>query len=134
MKVETNNPASTRTLQFMLYGMAAIILIGGVVFKIWVAGALALFSVFMARRLNANKSSRQPENSARLRQITFAVQTVSILAVAYTTDIWVVAIISIVILAFGHRLAYQYRDKPSLIVRVGAFVGLHLWINEKESA
>jgi protein-glutamine gamma-glutamyltransferase len=126
MKVEAKNPASTRTLQFMLYGMAAIILIGGVVFKIWVAGALALFSVFMARRLNANKSSRQPENSIRLRQITFAVQTVSILAVAYTTGIWLVAIISIAILGFGHRLAYQYRDKPSLVVRIGAFVGLHL--------
>jgi hypothetical protein len=120
------SPSSTRLLQIMLYAMAVIIIIAGIVFKIWAAGALALFSVFMARRLNPNKASRQPEHSIRLRQLTFVVQTVAILATAYTTGLWVVAVISIAILGLGHRLAYQYRNKPYLLVRIGAFVGLHL--------
>jgi len=119
-------PSSTHALQIMLYAMAIVILIGGVVFKIWMAGALALFSLFMARRLGANKTARQPESSIGLRQITFAVQAISILAVAYTTQLWLVAFVSIMILAFGHRLAHQYRDKPLLPIRVGAFIGLHL--------
>ena len=122
----TQSRFSARMLQAALYVMAVIIIIGGVVFKIWVAGALALFSVFMARRMNPNKAARSTESSIRLRQITFAVQMTSILAAAYTTGLWIVAIISILILALGHRLAYQYRDKPYLPVRVAAFVGLHL--------
>lgn len=117
---------STRLLQAMLYGMAVIIVIAGIAFKIWVAGALALFCVFMARRLNPNKGERQPEGSVPLRRITFAVQAVSILATAYTTHLWAVAFVSIVILVVGHRLAYQYRQKPYLPVRIGAFIGLHL--------
>src|SRR5689334_17993756 len=122
----TQSRFSARMLQFALYGMAVVIIIGGVVFKIWVAGAFALFSVFMARRMNPNKAARTTEGSIRLRQITFAVQTVSVLAAAYTTGLWAVAIISIAILALGHRLAYEYRDKPYLAVRIAAFVGLHL--------
>jgi hypothetical protein len=117
---------STRFIQLMLYGMAGVIVLAGIAFKIWVAGALALFSVFMARRLNPNKGSSQPEHSIALRRITFAVQAVSILASAYTTHIWGVAIISIAILAFGHTLAFRYRNKPYLPVRAGAFVALHL--------
>ncbi|MBZ0286319.1 MAG: DUF3488 domain-containing protein, partial [Anaerolineae bacterium] len=96
------------------------------VFKIWVAGALALFSVFMARLMNPKNKIRTTEGSIRLRQITFAVQSVSIIAAAYTTNLWVVAIVSVAILALGHRLAYQYREKPYLPVRIVAFVGLHL--------
>src|SRR5690242_5796442 len=103
---------STRLLQIALYAMAVILVIGGIALKIWIAGAFALFSVFMARRMNPNKQSRTAEGSVRLRQITFAVQMTSILAAAYTTNIWFVAIVSIVILAVGHRLAYQYRTKP----------------------
>ncbi len=117
---------SNRLLQMMLYGMAAIFVIGGLFFKVWVAGAFALFSIFMARRMTPNRADRQPEHSIQLRQYVFAAQSLSIFAAAYTTAIWGAALVALGLLAVGHWLAYHYRAKPYLPVRAGAFVALHL--------
>lgn len=78
------------------------------------------------RTLASKRVRREPEDSIPLRAITFAGQVVGILGLAQPTGLWVVAIIAIVVLGFGHRYAYLQRAKPNKLVQVLSFVGLHL--------
>ncbi len=110
----------------MLYGLALLLVVWGIDTQVWVMGAFALLSIFLARQIGKKKAARRPEHSIPLRRIAFAAQTAGILAAAYTTGIWAVAFFAIAILAIGHRTAYRVRDKPPFAMRLGAFAALHL--------
>lgn len=95
--------------------------------QFWIFGVAVLGLAYMLPRLRKRNSRLfEPEQSARLRQIAFGAQAAGILALAWPTRLWVVAIISIVILALGHRTAYRMRNKPPKWLRFVTFVGLHL--------
>ena len=79
-------------------------------------------------RLFSRQVRKDPETSLRLRQLTFAAQSLGILAVAYVSGLWVVAALALLGLALGHRYAYRHCRKPLGRVRVGVFIGLHLTI------
>ncbi|MBI1276735.1 MAG: DUF3488 domain-containing protein [Anaerolineaceae bacterium] len=95
--------------------------------EFWIFGVAVLGLAYMLPRLR-KRSGRlfEAEQSARLREFTFAAQAAGILALAWPTRLWVVAIISIVILAIGHRTAFQMRNKRPKWLRIVTFVGLHL--------
>lgn len=104
-----------------------IYLIFGIVFLIIAIGFAFLPTLLKQfRKLASQRVRRDPEDSIPLRAITFAGQVVGILGLAQPTGLWVVAIIAIVVLGFGHRYAYLQRAKPNKIVQVLSFVGLHL--------
>lgn len=95
--------------------------------QVWLLGGLIVFAVYTLRQLKQHPGLRKPESSARLRQITFAAQVVCIVALAYSAEqIWIVAFISILILAAGHYTAYRVRMKPPLLMRIATGVFLHL--------
>ncbi len=88
-------------------------------------------SIGRRRRQPTSRRRPQPEGSARLRQLVFAAQIVALIAVALVTGIWSVALVSGVILACGHRYAYQVRAQPKRLIRVLTFVAVHvvlLWM------
>ena len=73
------------------------------------------------------KAGKQRETSIRLRAITLAAQASAMIGVAAATQLWLVAAISIVILAFGHVNAYRAaRTQPNPLLRLAAFAALHL--------
>ncbi|MCA0458614.1 MAG: transglutaminaseTgpA domain-containing protein [Chloroflexi bacterium] len=112
------------------YGIWAVAILAVIAFMVktdfWIFGVAVLGLAYLLPRLR-NREGRlfEPEHSARLRQLAFGAQVVSILALAWPTRLWVVALISIAILAFGHRTAYRMREKRSKWVRVLTFIGLH---------
>jgi hypothetical protein len=70
---------------------------------------------------------RPHELSIPLRALLFGAQSVGILAVAYTAQLWLVAALSLGLLTFGHISAYQaVKSKPVLWKRLFAFIGIHL--------
>ncbi len=99
----------------------------GILF-LFIAAFFAFFPTIALRlrTLVTVRVRRDPEDSIPLRAITFAGQVVGILGLAQPTGLWVVAIIAIVVLAFGHRYAYRQRAKPNRLVQMLAFMGLHL--------
>ena len=117
----------TRYIRLGLYGLAIIAVIAFMVkTQFWIFGVAVLGLVYLLPRLRKRNSRLlEPEPSARLRQIAFGAQAASILALAWPTRLWVVAIISIAILAFGHRTAYRMRNKPPKWLRFVTFIGLH---------
>src|SRR5262249_42285955 len=78
------------------------------------------------RVLASTRIRRDPENSKTLRAITFGGQLIGILALAQPTQLWLPALISLVVLAFGHRYAYGHRAKRDRRVRLISFIALHL--------
>jgi transglutaminase-like putative cysteine protease len=69
---------------------------------------------------------QRPEPSLRLRTIAFAGQVTGAAALGYGTQLWGVAALSVVALAFGHVYSYRYRNKPNRWVRVTIFVLIHI--------
>ncbi len=110
-----------------LYGLAIIAVIAFMVkTQFWIFGVAVLGLAYLLPRLRKrNGRLFEAEQSARLRQLAFGAQAASILALAWPTRLWVVAIISIAILALGHRTAYRMRDKRPKWLRFITFVGLH---------
>ncbi len=116
-----------RVVIWLVFGGLALALFAVAVrFDLWVLGAFGLLSLFLARQLTHPRRNLLPEESIRLRVYAFAVQAAGVLALAYTTQLWVVAAVSLALLAVGHAFAYRYRVKPPLLMRIGAFVLLHL--------
>lgn len=128
----SKNPISSqKVVKFVrlgLYGLGIIAVIAFMVkTQFWIFGVAVLGLAYLLPRLRKRNSRLfEAEQSARLRQIAFGAQAVSILALAWPTRLWIVAIISIAILAFGHRTAYRMRDKRPKQLRLVIFVGLHL--------
>ncbi|MBI5054166.1 MAG: transglutaminase domain-containing protein, partial [Chloroflexi bacterium] len=69
---------------------------------------------------------REPEESIPIRALTFATQVVGTISLAYVTGLWFVALMTILLLVFGHRHSYLARGKPQRYVRLIAFFSLHL--------
>ena len=117
-----------KSVRFGLYGLAIIAVIAFMVkTEFWIFGVAVLGLAYMLPRLRKRNSRLfEAEQSARLRQIAFGAQAVSMIALAWPTRLWVVAIISIAVLALGHRTAYKVRNKPPKWLRFVTFVGLHV--------
>jgi transglutaminase-like putative cysteine protease len=80
-----------------------------------------------ARAARKRRSIRDPEKSPRLRVLVFAAQVVGMLSLAYTAQLWIVAFVSLVILAAGHWYAnHQIHFKPIPWVRFLIFGLFHL--------
>ena len=74
-----------------------------------------------------NRPKRPPELSVRLRALTFAAQAVTLFAVAWTTAMWLVVFLALIVLAVGHVSAYRSaRDGVKLRTRAFAFIGFHV--------
>lgn len=72
------------------------------------------------------RPKRERELSVPLRVLTFSAQAMSIVAVAITTQTWIAALVSLILLGFGHWNAYRAAsDKPNPVLRFAAFFGLH---------
>ena len=108
-----------RDYRMMVAASMGIIVVG--IFFAFIPSLLPLL-----RRLASNRVRKDPEHSARLRALTFAGQVVGVLSLAQPTQLWIVAALAILVLAFGHRHAYQHRTKPNRITRIIIFVALHL--------
>ncbi|MBA3871401.1 MAG: DUF3488 domain-containing protein [Anaerolineae bacterium] len=120
----------TKLSRIIRIGLWAIAIVAVIAFMVktefWIFGVAVLGLAYMLPRLRKRNSRLfEPEQSARLRQIAFGAQATTILALAWPTHLWVVAIISIGILAIGHRTAYRMRNKPPKWLRFMTFVGLH---------
>lgn len=122
--LKTRLPLRTRLLQWIVYGMAALLVWVGFLIELWVAFAFAILAVALGRMLGTRTIS-QPERSARLRLYAFAAQAVAMLSLASATGMWVVFGVALLILIAGSYTAYRY-EKPPILARVGAVVGLHL--------
>lgn len=112
-------------------GIWAIAIIGVIAFMVktqfWIFGVAVLGLAYLLPRLRKRDNRLfEVEHSIRLRQIAFGAQAVSMLALAWPTRLWAVAVISILVLAFGHRTAYQMRDKRPKWLRLVTFIGLHV--------
>ncbi len=123
--------SKTKLARVIRIGVWAVAIIAVIAFMVktefWIFGVAVLGLAYMLPRLRKRNSRLfEAEQSARLRQIAFGAQAASILALAWPTRLWVVAIISIALLAFGHRTAYQMRNKRPKWLRFATFVGLHL--------
>jgi transglutaminase-like putative cysteine protease len=117
---------SARLVFLMMTGVALFLAVVGVALQLWVLCAFAILAFILGRQFGGRKRLRLPEDSLRLRQIAFAAQVTGATALAYTTQMWLVLLLTIPILALGHVAAYRFRAKPSLMMRAGAFVALHL--------
>jgi hypothetical protein len=119
-------PLVARLTQLMLIVVGLFLAVMAVAFKMWVLGAFAILAFIMARVFGAKQTARLPERSTRLRWFAFAAQVTGALALAYTTNMWIVFIVSLVLLAFGGWTAWRLCVQPPLSLKVGVFVGLHL--------
>ena len=73
------------------------------------------------------RTKRPPELSVRLRTLTFAAQAVTLFAVAWTTGMWLVVFLALIVLAVGHVSAYRSaRDGVKFGTRAFAFIGFHV--------
>jgi transglutaminase-like putative cysteine protease len=79
----------------------------------------------LAVKIRQYMKRQRPEPSLRLRAIAFAGQVIGAVALGYGTQLWGVAALSVVALAFGHVYSYRYRNKPNRWVRVTIFVLIH---------
>jgi hypothetical protein len=118
----------------MLIGMAFMLAFVGIWFQLWVLCAFAILAVVASRMFAHRRSVNEPERSPRLRLITFAAQSTGILALAFVSELWIVALVSVVVLAIGHVASYRYVEKVPLALRLTTFVALHLvfgWIRRR---
>jgi transglutaminase-like putative cysteine protease len=92
------------------------------------AGAAALFYLpRLQLKILSYAVRKEPEKSLRLRRLTFGAQLTGLLALGYTSQVWIVALLSAVLLVFGHRYAlYHIQHKPIVTVRVAIFAAFHL--------
>ncbi len=125
------NPArKSRLIRTVRIGAWAIAILGVIAFMVktefWIFGIAVMGLVYIIPRFR-KRSGRlfEAEHSPQLRKLAFAAQAVSILALVWPTRLWIVGLISIVVLAVGHRTAYLKRDKPPKWLRALIFVGLH---------
>lgn len=120
---------TTKIFRLLRYALYALVALGTLALMVktefWVFGIAVIGLAFLLPRLR-NKQLTAVEDSPALRRIAFAAQIVGILALAFPTRIWFVALISIAILAVGHRTAYRVRHAPPRWLRFVTFVGLHL--------
>jgi transglutaminase-like putative cysteine protease len=123
--MNASNKLATPLFQLVLIGTIAVLIAGAVFLRAWVLIAFAILAVFLMRQMG-KKRIRLPEGSRRLRVIAFTAQAVGALSLASVTGLWGLWVITVVILGMGHYAAYRYREKPPLIMRVGAFLALHL--------
>jgi len=124
---QTGLGMARRIVIWLVFGGLALVLFAvALQFDLWVLGAFGLLSLFLARQLTHPRRNLLPEESIRLRIYAYSVQAAGVLALAYTTQLWFVAVVSLALLAVGHAFAYRYRAKPPLLMRIGAFVLLHL--------
>jgi protein-glutamine gamma-glutamyltransferase len=111
------------------YGLYALIAIGTIALMVktdfWIFGIAVIGLAFMLPRPR-KKELTAIEHSVQLRRIAFAAQAVGILALAYPTRLWFVALVSLLILALGHRTAHKVRNHPPRWLRLATFIGLHL--------
>lgn len=108
-----------RHYRMMIFASVGIIAVG--LFFAFIPSLLPLLRKFASARVR-----KEPEHSAQLRALTFAGQVVGVLSLAQPTQLWIVAALAILVLAFGHRHAYQHRVKPNRLTRIVIFVALHL--------
>ncbi len=125
-----NSSASQKIARYARIGFYGLAIIAVIAFMVktqfWIFGVAVLGLAYMLPRLRKrNGRLFEPEQSARLRQLAFGAQATAILALAWPTRLWVVAIISIAILALGHRTAYRLRDTKPKWLRFVTFIGLH---------
>ncbi|MBI3244589.1 MAG: hypothetical protein HYZ49_20100 [Chloroflexi bacterium] len=92
------------------------------------AGAAALFYLpRLQLKILSYAVRKEPEKSLRLRWLTFGAQLTGLLALGYTSQVWIAALLSAALLIFGHRYAlYHIQHKPILTVRVAIFAAFHL--------
>jgi protein-glutamine gamma-glutamyltransferase len=121
-------PSLRKFGRLALYAIGTLLLIAFMLrTQLWILGIAVLGLLFMFQRLKKrDKRLFEPESSVRLRQLTFAVQSVAVLALAWPTQLWVLAFIAIGILGVGHVAAYRVRLKPPRWLRLMTFVALHL--------
>jgi transglutaminase-like putative cysteine protease len=96
---------------------------------IFFAGAAALFYIprLQIKFANSYVMRRGPEKSIPLRWLTFGAQITGLLALGWTSQVWIVALLATVLLVFGHRYAlYHVRYKSIPAVRVAIFAAFHL--------
>ncbi len=115
-----------RLTQVLLIGMGALLALVGVAFQLWVLCAFAILAFGATRMFSQRRIARDPERSFRLRLITMAAQITGMTALAWVSGLWIIWGLALVILIAGHAAAYRYLDKPLLVIRIGAIVGLHL--------
>ncbi|GAB5494454.1 MAG: hypothetical protein Phog2KO_46690 [Phototrophicaceae bacterium] len=72
------------------------------------------------------KSIKEPEDSRALRWITFSAQAVGALSLAYVTAQYWLFPLGLILLAFGHTIAYRTRHNPQKWVKYVGFVVLNL--------
>jgi transglutaminase-like putative cysteine protease len=93
--------------------------------KFWILPAAALPCLILLLR-KRRKGGSSVEHSMRLRQYTFSAQAVGLLSLAYTTQMWGVALVALPVLAAGHYAAYRVREKRPALLRLAVFIVLHL--------
>ncbi|MDX2137923.1 MAG: DUF3488 and transglutaminase-like domain-containing protein [Chloroflexota bacterium] len=118
---------TTLFLQLFLYGTGLLLTLVSWRLQTWTLASFALLAFLMGYQYGrAQTTARVPEDSWRLRLLAFAAQVVGMAALAYTTGLWWLFAPTVVLLYGGHRLAYTTRAKPPLLLKIGAFVALHL--------
>jgi protein-glutamine gamma-glutamyltransferase len=123
---EKKNSTIGRIVRYSLYALLTLGTIALMVkTEFWIFGIAVIGLAFMLPRLR-KKGLIEIEHSVSLRRIAFAAQAVGILALAYPTHIWFVALIALVIMALGHYTAYRVRNHPPVWLRLLTFIGLHL--------
>jgi len=99
--------------------IVAILFFGGA-FVLWYIPRLQI------KFAQSQRFRHEPEESIRIRALTLAAQVVGVISLAYVTQLWVVALITILLLVFGHRHSYLARGKPQRYIRILTFFSLHL--------
>jgi hypothetical protein len=118
---------TTLFLQLFLYGTGLLLTLVSWRLQTWTLASFALLAFLMGYQYGrAQTTSRLPEDSWRLRLLAYATQIVGMTALAYTTGLWWLFVPCAALLYGGHRLAYVTRAKPPLLLKIGAFVALHL--------
>lgn len=108
------------------FGMV-IFFIGGAMIALIPAFIQKMAARAEARAAQKRRSMRDPEKSPRLRALVFAAQAVGMLSLAYTGQLWIIAVIGLITLAAGHGYAnHQIHFKPIPWVRFLIFGLFHL--------
>ncbi|NWF68529.1 MAG: transglutaminase domain-containing protein [Chloroflexi bacterium] len=74
------------------------------------------------------KKPSKPETSLTLRRLAFGAQLISMFALGEVTQLWLLILPLLPLLALGHLYSYRACVKPSRFVRLIVFVGIHLGI------
>jgi transglutaminase-like putative cysteine protease len=72
------------------------------------------------------KNPSKPETSVTLRWLVFGAQIASILALGEVTQLWIMIIPLILVLALGHFYSNRASTKPNRSVRIVVFFALHI--------